>query len=209
MRRFFTETSDGLSGSLLYPLVDPNNSYRRNSRCKKELTDQGKIYTLGKFQKPEKIYRKSAQSPLAYSGTERYSVMYKLLIIVSGNLKEPVGLVGGFSALANGFLTCTYDEDCIFKEYRLQKHYAAVFFSGGIVENQKLIEWLKIIAAEKNATRLVTSSGVDVGKNPFLVPIPGTRNSKRLDRKYSAESIHPSAEEVTETERYACYILMS
>ena len=83
------------------------------------------------------------------------------------------------------------------------------FSSAGIVENQKLIEWLKIIAAEKNATPAQISLAWMLAKNPFLVPIPGTRNLKRLAENIQAESIHLSVEEVTEIDDMLEHIPMS
>ena len=83
------------------------------------------------------------------------------------------------------------------------------FSSAGIVENQKLIEWLKIIAAEKNATPAQISLAWMLAKNPFLVPIPGTRNLKRLTENIQAESIHLSVEEVTEIDDMLEHIPMS
>lgn len=50
---------------------------------------------------------------------------------------------------------------------------------------------------------------MDAGKNPFLVPIPGTRNLKRLTENIQAESIHLSVEEVTEIDDMLEHIPMS
>ncbi len=52
-------------------------------------------------------------------------------------------------------------------------------------------------------------SGADVAKNSFLVPIPGTRNLKRLTENILAESIHLSVEEVTEIDDMLEHIPMS
>ena len=111
-----------------------------------------------------------------------------------------------FSPLANGFLTCRYDEYSTFEKSTDYRSIMPQFSSAGIVENQKLIEWLKIIAAEKNATP-ATFSGVDAGKKQVLVP--GTRNLKRLTENILAESIHLSVEEVTEIDDMLEHIPMS
>ena len=83
------------------------------------------------------------------------------------------------------------------------------FSSAGIVENQKLIEWLKNIAAEKKATPAQISLARMLAKNSILVPIPGTRNLKRLTENILAESIHLSVEEVTEIDDMLEHIPMS
>ena len=119
-----------------------------------------------------------------------------------------IGFVA-FSPLANGFLTCRYDEYSTFEKSTDYRSIMPQFSSAGIVENQKLIEWLKIIAAEKNATPAQISLAWMLAKNPFLVPIPGTRNLKRLTENILAESIHLSVEEVTEIDDMLEHIPMS
>ena len=97
-RRFFTETSDESSGSLLYPSCGSNNSYRRNSRCNERTDRSGKDYTLGNFRSYRGNHSKSAQSLPAYSGTESlfYDVQ-KLRIIVSGTERTTDWFRGFFS----------------------------------------------------------------------------------------------------------------
>ena len=48
-----------------------------------------------------------------------------------------------------------------------------------------------------------------LAKNPFLVPIPGTRNLKRLVENIQAETIHLSAEEVAQIDNMLEHIPMS
>lgn len=97
-RRFFTETSDESSGSLLYPSCGSNNSYRRNSRCNERTDRSGKDHTLGNFRSYRGNHSKSAQSLPAYSGTESlfYDVQ-KLRIIVSGTERITDWFRGFFS----------------------------------------------------------------------------------------------------------------
>ena len=57
-------------------------------------------------------------------------------------LKElQIGFVA-FSPLANGFLTCRYDEYSTFEKSTDYRSIMPQFSSAGIVENQKLIEML-------------------------------------------------------------------
>lgn len=97
----------------------------------------------------------------------------------------------------------------LLKRVQITEALCRSFLPQEFVENQKLIEWLKIIAAEKNATPAQISLAWMLAKNPFLVPIPGTRNLKRLTENILAESIHLSVEEVTEIDDMLEHIPMS
>ena len=167
----------------------------------KELIDQGKITHWGISEATEEIIRRAHKVCPLTAVQNRYSMMYRNYESLFPVLKElQIGFVA-FSPLANGFLTCRYDEYSTFEKSTDYRSIMPQFSSAGIVENQKLIEWLKIIAAEKNATPAQISLAWMLAKNPFLVPIPGTRNLKRLTENIQAESIHLSVEEVTEIDR--------
>ncbi len=156
----------------------------------KELIDQGKITHWGISEATEEIIRRAHKVLPAYSGTESlfYDVQ-KLRIIVSGTERTTDWFRGFFLHWQMVFLTCRYDEYSTFEKSTDYRSIMPQFSSAGIVENQKLIEWLKIIAAEKCYPAQI--SGVDAGKKSVSVPIPGNKKSETSDRKYSGR-IHSS-----------------
>lgn len=82
------------------------------------------------------------------------------------------------------------------------------FSSAGIVENQKLIEWLKIIAAEKMLLRL-RFLWRGCWQKSVSCTNSGNKKLKRLTENILAESIHLSVEEVTEIDDMLEHIPMS
>ena len=115
----------------------------------------------------EKLLQTAIDSGYTFLTLQKYMVLHRNLITTN-------------SCLANGFLTCRYDEHSTFEKSTDYRSVMPQFSAEGISENQKLVEWLKNIAAEKNATPAQISLAWMLAKNPFLVPIPGTRNLKRL-----------------------------
>lgn len=189
--------------------VDPTIPIEETAGVMKELIDQGKITHWGISEATEEIIRRAHKVCPLTAVQNRYSMMYRNYESLFPVLKElQIGFVA-FSPLANGFLTCRYDEYSTFEKSTDYRSIMPQFSSAGIVENQKLIEWLKIIAAEKNATPAQISLAWMLAKNPFLVPIPETRNLKRLTENILAESIHLSVEEVTEIDDMLEHIPMS
>lgn len=55
---------------------------------------------------------------------------------------------------------------------------------------------MKIIAEEKNATPAQISLAWMLAKQPWIVPIPGTRKLDRLEENMRASEIELSAEEI-------------
>lgn len=189
--------------------VDPGIPIEETAGVMKELIEQGKITHWGISEATEEIIRKAHKVCPLTAIQNRYSMMYRNYESLFPMLEElQIGFVA-FSPLANGFLTCRYDEHSTFEKNTDYRSIMPQFSTEGISENQKLVEWLKIIAAEKNATPAQISLAWMLAKNPFLVPIPGTRNLKRLTENIQAESIHLSAEEVAKIDNMLEHIPMS
>ena len=133
---------------------DPTIPIEETAGVMKELIDQGKITHWGISEATEEIIRRAHKVCPLTAVQNRYSMMYRNYESLFPVLKElQIGFVA-FSPLANGFLTCRYDEYSTFEKSTDYRSIMPQFSSAGIVENQKLIEWLKIIAAEKMLLRL-------------------------------------------------------
>ena len=64
------------------------------------------------------------------------------------------------------------------------------------VKNRDFLNWLKILADEKNATLSQISLAWILNKKPYLVAIPGTRKPERLKENAGASEIYLTSEEV-------------
>ena len=82
----------------------------------KELIDQGKITHWGISEATEEIIRRAHKVCPLTAVQNRYSMMYRNYESLFPVLKElQIGFVA-FSPLANGFLTCRYDEYSTFEK---------------------------------------------------------------------------------------------
>ena len=70
------------------------------------------------------------------------------------------------------------------------------FTKEGLKENEKFLMWMRNIAEEKNATPAQISLAWMLAKQPWIVPIPGTRKIDRLEENMRASEIKLSAGEI-------------
>lgn len=129
--------------------VDPDIPIEETAGVMKELIAQGKITHWGISEAKEEIIRRAHKVCPLTAVQNRYSMMYRDYEPLFPVLKElQIGFVA-FSPLANGFLTCKYNEKSVFEKNTDYRSVMPQFTEKGISENQKLVEWLKIIAEEK------------------------------------------------------------
>lgn len=67
----------------------------------------------------------------------------------------------------------------------------------GIERNQELLDLVEAMAAEKSATPAQISLAWMLGRHPWIVPIPGTRNAGRLQENARAADVELTTEEIT------------
>ncbi len=70
------------------------------------------------------------------------------------------------------------------------------FTPDAIEKNGALLDLLRAVAEEKNATPAQISLAWMLCKKPYIVPIPGTRRTERLAENAGAADIALSADEV-------------
>src|ERR1051326_7389700 len=75
--------------------------------------------------------------------------------------------------------------------------------------NQSLIDLLKSIAADKNATPAQIALAWLLAQKPWIVPIPGTRKLERLEENIGAAMIELTAEDLNEIENAVAKITVS
>ena len=189
--------------------IDMTVPIEETAGAMKELMEQGKITHWGLSEASEEIIRRAHKVCPVTAIQNRYSMMYRdyeKLFPVLEELK--IGFVA-FSPLANGLLTAAYHSHGEFEKPGDYRSTMPQFTEEGLKKNNEFMSWMKVIAEEKNATPAQISLAWMLAKKPYIVPIPGTRNLKRLTENILAESIHLSVEEVTEIDDMLEHIPMS
>lgn len=101
-----------------------------------------------------------------------------------------------FSPLANGFLTGKYGKETKFDAETDYRSMMPQFQAESLDKNRTLLELIKRIAAEKQATAAQISLAWMMCKKPWIVPIPGTRKLERLAENAGAAEIALTLTEV-------------
>lgn len=175
--------------------IDPDVEPEVVAGVMKELIEEGKIRHWGVSEANEEYIRRAhAVCPLT-AIQNRYSMMARWHENLFPVLEElGIGYVA-FSPLANGILSdaAVRGEKYAADDYRGRRpQYADEAFE----KNQVLLQLLRRLAEEKNATPAQISLAWMLNKKPYIVPIPGSRKIKRIQENLAAAEIELSAEEV-------------
>ncbi|MFJ6456238.1 aldo/keto reductase [Paenarthrobacter sp. NPDC091669] len=99
-----------------------------------------------------------------------------------------------FSPLGKGFLTGTVDTSTSFTEGDIRSRVPR-FEAGNLAANQALVDHVKTLAAAKRATPGQIALAWLLMQQPWIVPIPGTRRTERIQENVAATQIALSADE--------------
>lgn len=176
--------------------TDPSIPIEEVAGVMQELIQEGKITHWGLSEaKEETIRRAHAVCPVT-AVQNRYSMMarwYEELFPVLEELK--IGYVA-FSPLANGFLSAKYGKGSKFEPGTDYRSVMPQFTPEAVEQNQKLLELIRMVAEEKQATPGQIALAWMLCKKPYLVPIPGTRKPDRLRENAGAAGIKLTEEEI-------------
>lgn len=175
---------------------DPNVPVEEVARVMADLIQEGKILHWGLSEVDADTLRRAHAVCPVTAVQNRYSMMarwYESLFPVLEELH--VGFVA-FSPMANGLLTACYDSHTRFEEGTDYRTVMPQFQKKAMEQNQKLLQWIQKLAAEKNATPAQISLAWMLGKKPWIVPIPGTTHSDRMKENGSAADIVLTQEEI-------------
>lgn len=161
-----------------------------------ELIREGKITHWGLSEADaDSIQRAHSVCPLT-AIQNRYSMMARWFEDLFPLLEElRIGFVA-FNPLANGLLTGAYSAGDSFAEGSDYRAAMPQLAPEAYEANRVLFQLLQGLAAEHDATMGQISLAWMLGKEPFIVPIPGTRKRGRLAENAGAAEVHLSAEEV-------------
>jgi aryl-alcohol dehydrogenase-like predicted oxidoreductase len=115
-----------------------------------------------------------------------------------------IGLVS-YSPLGKGFLTGTMSKDTKIAENDFRVTLPR-FTSEAMAKNQAMVDLLKRIAGEKDATPAQIALAWLLAQRPWIVPIPGTTKLHRLEENIAAAEVALAADDLAGIERAAAAI---
>jgi len=176
--------------------VDPNVPIEEVAEVMKDLKQQGKILHWGLSEAGTETIRKAhAILPLTAVESE-YSMWWREPEEKLFPLLEELGIgFVPFSPLGKGFLTGSFGKDTTFGKEDLRPGFPR-FTAEAMEANQVLVEYIKSLAAEKEATPAQIALAWVLSAKPWIVPIPGTRKAHRIDENMGSIDIELSGPEI-------------
>ncbi|SCP95405.1 aldo/keto reductase [Anaerobium acetethylicum] len=162
----------------------------------KELMEEGKIRNWGLSEAGvETIKKAHAVCPLSAVESE-YSMMWRQPEEVLFPVLEEDGIgFMPFAPLGKGFLTGAFDKNTKFAESDFRSKVPR-FSSESMDANQVLVNLIRDIAVNKEATPAQISLAWVLAQKPWIVPIPGTTKSFRLVENAGAVDVEFTEEEL-------------
>lgn len=176
--------------------VDPTVPIEEVAGTIKDLIGEGKIRHWGLSEAGiQTIRRAHVVQPVTAIQSE-YSLWFRrpeeeLLPVLE---ELGIGFVP-FSPLGKGFLTGRFNKDAKFDSSDFRS-IVPRFTPEALEANQALVDLLKKVADQKNATPAQIALAWLLAQKPWIVPIPGTTNRSRLEENISAADIQLSLEEL-------------
>lgn len=178
--------------------VDPNVAPEIVAETMKELIKEGKIKAWGLSNAPiDYIRRAHAVCPLS-AIENQYSMVWRKPENALFDLCEELGMsFVAYSPLGNGFLTGKYTKNTTFPEGDF-RNFMGRFKPEVLDHNQALLNTIVAIAEQKHATSAQIVFAWELAQKPFIIPIPGTTNLRRLKENLDGANIELSQEELKE-----------
>ena len=180
---------------------DPDVPVEEVAGVVQNLIKEGKVLYWGLSEASEEdIRRANAVCPLT-AVQDRYSMMARWHEALFPVLEElGIGLVA-FSPLANGLLSDRYNAASHFEAGTDYRAGMPQFQPDSYDKNHDLLQLIRRIAAEKNATPAQISLAWMLCKKPWIVPIPGTRKLDRLQENAGATDVMLTNAEVKQIDK--------
>ncbi|MDR6867923.1 aryl-alcohol dehydrogenase-like predicted oxidoreductase [Microbacterium resistens] len=107
-----------------------------------------------------------------------------------------------FSPLGKGFLTGTVTADVTFDKNDIRRRVPR-FEADNLAANQALVEQVTQLANDRGATPGQIALAWLLAQHPWIVPIPGTRRTSRIEENSAATAIALSADDVADLDALA------
>jgi aryl-alcohol dehydrogenase-like predicted oxidoreductase len=180
---------------------DPNVPMEDVAGAVKDLIQAGKVRYFGLSESnAEQIRRSHAVQPVAALQSE-YSIWWREIEaeILPTCEELGIGLVP-FSPLGRGYLTGKVDENTTFDSTDIRARNPR-FTQEAIKANRVVVDLLERIAAQKGATPAQIALAWLLARQPWIVPIPGSRKLERLDENLGALKVEMTADDLGEIEK--------
>lgn len=176
--------------------IDPDTPIEEVAETMKQLQQEGKIRHWGVSEAGvQTIRRAHTVFPLTAVQSE-YSMWWrepeKELLPTLEELG--IGFVP-FSPLGKGFLTGSISKDTRFDKSDF-RNIVPRFTAENLNANQVIIDFIKILANEKNATPAQIALAWVLAVNPWITPIPGTTKLSRLEENLQSINVEITQEEL-------------
>jgi aryl-alcohol dehydrogenase-like predicted oxidoreductase len=194
LKRLRTDTID-----LFYQhRVDPNVPMEEVAGTVKKLIRAGKVRHFGLSEAgADSIRRAHAVQPVTAVQSE-YSLWWREPEREIFSTLEELGIgFVAFSPLGKGFLTGKIDQNAKFEETDFRR-IVPRFSPEALQANQRLVELLIQIAAEKKATPAQLALAWLLAQKPWIVPIPGTTKLHRLEENIGAVTLELTPDDLRE-----------
>jgi aryl-alcohol dehydrogenase-like predicted oxidoreductase len=178
--------------------VDPNVPIEDVAGTVKELIEEGKVKHFGLSEAGAQTIRKAnAVQPVTALQSE-YSLFYREAEneIIPTLEELGIGFVP-FSPLGKGFLTGAINETTQFEKDDF-RNIVPRFSEENRKANQALVDLLKSIASEKEATPAQIALSWLLAQKSFIAPIPGTTKIGRLKENIDGASVELSSEDLSQ-----------
>ncbi|PKM76082.1 MAG: aldo/keto reductase [Firmicutes bacterium HGW-Firmicutes-15] len=192
LKRLKIETID-----LLYQhRVDPDVPIEEVAGAIKDLIQEGKIKHWGLSEAGVQTIRRAHAVQSITAVQSEYSMWWRRPEEELLPALEELGIgFVPFSPLGKGFLTGRIDKNSTFASSDF-RNIVPRFTPENLDANQVLVELIKKVAAEKNATPAQIALAWLLAQKPWIVPIPGTTKLGRLDENLGAVDLDLTPEEL-------------
>lgn len=183
--------------------VDPNVPIEDVAGTVKELIEEGKVKHFGLSEAGAQTIRKAnAVQPVTALQSE-YSLFYREAEneIIPTLEELGIGFVP-FSPLGKGFLTGAINETTQFEKDDF-RNIVPRFSEENRKANQALVDLLRSIATEKEATPAQIALSWLLAQKPWIAPIPGTTKLHRLTENLGGASVELTSDDLNNIEAAA------
>ena len=176
--------------------IDPKVPAETVAAAMAELIKEGKIKHWGISEVNEDYLRKAHAVCPVSAIQNRYSMMARHHEKLFPVLEELGITFVAFSPMANGLLSGKFSAETLFTDSSDYRSFMPQFTKEGMEKAQDLLDLLKTLAKEKNATPGQISLAWMLCKKPYIVPIPGSRKPERLRENLGSADIILTQDEI-------------
>ena len=166
----------------------------------KDLIQEGKIIHWGLSEAGVKTIRRAHVVHPVTAVQSEYSLWWRRPEAELLPTLEELGIgFVPFSPLGKGFLTGSFNKDSKFGKSDF-RNIVPRFTPEALETNQVLVDLLKTVAEQKNATPGQIALAWLLAQKPWIVPIPGTTKLRRLEENIGSAKVTLTSEELIDIE---------